>query len=295
MFSNYEETQKIYILENKIWKEEIIKYIKQNSNRKYYLNLIKNKKFIIRMYDRNDYKKEQHSMHYRLNKRPNIAEIYLMIKKRDLPLINNDRKELIDIEKKYEKSIKDVTFDKPKIKDFLYQMSYSQINLFDVCGIVHNNIHDGNIFVEDNNDEMIREYGNGTFNYVYNDGEINYKNINKKIKSDTRYILSDFTKSRIYDPIYGCGVPSENWYVISILKNLEDTFVLGNRLFGCCELKNISVSDKMKNEYDALLKKLCDNGIENEYKNYDKFYNDFKNEVIKICWNYVNCILIRFC
>jgi hypothetical protein len=296
MFSNREgeELQKIYILENKKWRDEIIKYINQNSNRKYYLNLIKDKKFIIRMYERNDYKSEQYRMHYYLSKCPNIAEIYLMIKKRDLPLINNERKELIDIEKKYDKSIKDIVFDKIQLKNFLYQLIYSQIDLFDAWGIVHNNIHEGNIFVENNDDELVRKYTDDTFYYIYNDGEIYYKNINKKIKSNIRYILSDFTKGRIYKPGYGCGMPSENGYDISILKNLEDTIILGQRLFNCSWLENINVPEKSKNKYDELLKKLHKNGTENEYKNYDVFYNDFKNDVIKLCWDYVDNILAKF-
>jgi hypothetical protein len=82
MFSNHnDERQKIYILENKIWKGEIIKYIKSETNIDYYLNLINNNKFIIRLYDRNEYKSEHHSLRRILGKCPNIAEIFLMIKK----------------------------------------------------------------------------------------------------------------------------------------------------------------------------------------------------------------------
>lgn len=282
-----EEQQKIYILENKIWKEEIIKYIKSEPNRDYYLNLINNNKFIIRIYERNEYKLEQHSLHRTLRKCPNIGEIFLMIKKRDLPLINNYRKELIDIEKKYNTNISDICFDKSKLFDFLKQMIYCQINLFYKCGVVHNNIHSGNVFVENNDDVIIIEHIDETFDYVYNKSIIYYNYINKKIISNTRYILSDFTKSRIYDINYSCGICYEDGYNISLLKNLEDTFKLGKKLYDCEELNNIEVSEETKKLYDILLRKKYDRKFECYNGNYDKF----KNETINLCFNYANNIL----
>lgn len=291
MFSNYnKKQQKIYILQNKIWNDEIIKYIKSDTNRDYNLNTINNNKFIIRLYDRNEYKSEQYSLHRILRKCPNIAEIFLMIKKRDLPLINNDRKELIDIEKKYNKNINDVIFDKKKIFDFLKQMVYCQLNLFCRCGVVHNNIHGGNIFVENNNDIVKIEHIDETFDYVYKKNTIYYNHIGKKIISNTRYILSDFTKSRIYDIHYSCGICYEDGFNISLLKNLEDTFKLGKKLFDCEELNNIEVPEETKKIYDLLLRKKYDKDFEYRNDNYD----EFKNENIKLCFNYANNILIQF-
>jgi hypothetical protein len=291
MFSNHnKEQQKIYILQNKIWNDEIIKYIKSDTNRDYNLNLINNNKFIIRLYDRNEYKSEQHSLHRILKKCPNIAEIFLMIKKRDLPLISNDRKELVDIEKKYDKNINDAIFDKHKILDFLKQMVYCQLNLFYNCGVVHNNIHSGNIFIENNDDIVKIEHIDETFDYIYKKNTIYYNHIGKKIISSTRYILSDFTKSRTYDIHYSCGICYEDGYDISLLKNLEDTFKLGKKLFDCEELNNVEVPEETKKIYDLLLRKKYDREFEYHYDNYD----EFKNETIKLCFNYINNILIKF-
>ncbi len=36
----------------------------------------------------------------------------------------------------------------------------------------------------------------------------------------------------------------------------------------------------MKNKYDEISKELYKNGEDNEYKNYENFYNDFKEEVL---------------
>jgi hypothetical protein len=45
-------------------------------------------------------------------------------------------------------------------------------------------------------------------------------------------------------------------------------------------LKDIDVSEEMKNKYDEISKELYKNGEDNEYKNYENFYNDFKEEVL---------------
>jgi RIO-like serine/threonine protein kinase len=77
------------------------------------------------------------------------------------------------------KNINDVIFDKHKILDFLKQMVYCQLNLFYNCGVVHNNIHTGNIFIENNDDIVKIEHIDETFDYVYKKNTIYYNHIDK--------------------------------------------------------------------------------------------------------------------
>jgi hypothetical protein len=282
MFSNRNEMQKIYITENKIWREEIIKYIKTKTNRNYYLDLIENNNFIIRIYDRTDYKREQYFLHQIITNHPNIARIFMMIQQRDLPLINNKRKELIDIEKKYEKNIKNISFDKNTLIDFLKQMIYCQINLFACHGVTHNNIHCGNIFVENNDSELSFNYSSDESYHVYFNNVIYYRKINKSVVSNNRYILSDFTKGRIFSPNYTSGINLLDGYDISLLKNLEDTIKLGKKLFGSLAIDD-NVSIEIKEKYNKLMRE----NYGNEHRNYD----NLNKETIKMCWEYVEPIL----
>lgn len=287
MFSNQDKMQKIYITENKIWREEIIKYIKTKTNRKYYLDLIENSNFIIRIYERTDYKREQYFLHQIITNYPNIAKVFIMIQPRDLPLINNKRKELIDIEKKYEKNIKNLILNKNTYYDFLKQMIYCQINLFIAHGVTHNNIHEGNIFMENNNDDLIWKHCDEKCDYIYINKTINYKYINKNIISNTRYILSDFTQCRIYNPEYTCGIDPYYNYNISIIKNLEDTLKLGKKLFNVDYLIDCDVSNEIKEK--------CVNIFIKNYDvrdiNYEKNYKNFNKETVNLCWEYVEPIL----
>lgn len=268
MFHNKKEMQKIYILENKIWKSEIIKYVETICNKKYYLDMIEKNKFIIRLYECSEFKREQFFLKFLLSSKPNIAIIIIMIKKRDLPLLNKNKKELIDIEIRYDNNINKFLTNE-MLWDFLRQMIYCQMNLFIACGIVHNNIHEGNIFIEDN------------------DKTLNYKHINKNIKSNKIYILSDFTKCRIYDPIYSSGINSEYDYNISLLKNLEDTFNLGKKLYEkICGIE-LSVSQKIKEQYEYIFRKNYDYN----FINYNDDYKKFNEETIELCWKYVNEML----
>jgi hypothetical protein len=102
--------------------------------------------------------------------------------------------------------------------------------------------------------------------------------------------LSDFTKSRTYDIHYSCGICYEDGYDISLLKSLEDTFKLAKKLFDCEELNNIEVPEETKKIYDFLLRKKYDK----EFEYHDNNYDEFKNETIKLCFNYANNILHHF-
>jgi hypothetical protein len=269
-------------MESKLWRQKILDYTKSISNIKYYQKLINDNKFIIRIYERNEYKRFQFWLYFMISKQPNLARIFLTIRKDELPLLNNQKKELIDIEKYYNFNIKQKIFDKEIYRDFVKQMIYCQINLFKKDGLVHNNIHEGNIFFEDNKDNLFRE-SNDKIYHIYNDGVIFYNNINKTITSKTLYILSDFSKSKIYNSEYSCGIDEYDYYEISLLKNLEDTFKLGNKLFHDETIKkiNIDVSKAIKNK--------CKNLFNDYILNYDS--EKFINETMNICWNYVEPIL----
>lgn len=284
MFSNNHEIQKICIMESKLWRQKIINYINTNPNRIYYLNLIKNNKFIIRIYERNEFKRFQYFRHHIISKHPNLSIIFLLIEKRDLPLLNNEKKEIIDIEKKYDNNIYQKIFDKHIHFDFIKQLVYCQINLYANCGMVHNNIHEGNIFYEDNNDQLKFECFDKV-HYVYNNGIIYYRNINKTTTSKIRFIISDFMKSKIYNSEYYCGVEECDCYEISLLKNLEDTMNLGKKMYNddFIETINFDVPNILKDEYKFIFEKYILN------QNID--YKKFNDETIKICWNYVSPIL----
>lgn len=267
-FKNYED-QKIYICKNKLWEKEIIKYIKSFDvvNMKYKINIIQNNDFMIRIYEEGLNKFDQ--ITERRTSGPNKGEIYIFIKSRNLPLINHNYKYYIEVEKKYDINIKKYKFNIDTIYDFFEQMVYCQMNLFAMCHLLHNNIHEGNIFVEEKDNEE----------------NIIYKNIDRKIISKNYFILSDFTKCIVYGnynfPLY----EDKDYYSYSLLKNLEDTAKLTLILFN--ELKfNVLVSDELKNKYNDIIKPYIENN--DEYVNKCKELN---LKILELCWNYINPIL----
>lgn len=278
MFFKLYENQKIYILQNNLWKDEIINYIKSYSvgNVVNNINLIQNNEFIIRIYEQGTNKIEQ--VFASKIKLPNKADIYVFIKSRDLPLILNDHKYFIEVEKKYEKNIRNMKFNTNSVSDFLKQMIYCQMNLFCSQGIIHNNIHVGNIFIDENKDKH----------------EFNYKYINKIYKSKLCYILSDFVKCKIFHPLKFSGFIQEEIYDKSLLKNLEDTVKLSfnlfdNNLFNSDLNFKIQVSEDLKKKHYNLVKPYIEN-----FELYKKEYNDFKYQILNLCWDYINPIFEIF-
>lgn len=278
-FSDYEE-QKIYIIGNNIWKNEILKYIETKSilDYKKYNKILDNDNFIIRIYTIGWNKTEQVYIGKMISG-PNKAEIYSFIKSRDLPFVKQNYKYLIEIEKRYKKNIKNTKFNKVSILDFLNQLLYCQMNLFVHHGLVHNNIHEGNIFIEDKNDDIL------------------YHHINKTIKTQKYYILSDFTKSKIYKPSKFSSVTEEKIYDESILKNLEDIVKLAFKLSDVKLNINIHVSDEIKKEYIILITSYIKNNNEyttedyKKYLEYDSNYKYFNKQTLNLCWQYINPIL----
>jgi len=268
MFSNCDE-QKIYILQNKLWKDEIIKYIRATGkgNVKHNINLIDNNEFIIRIYEPGWNKIEQ--INASTIKSPNKAVVYLLIKSRDLPFIIQNYKYFIEIEKRYDRNIKNIRFDIKSLYMFLKQMTYCQINLFSRYGIVHNNIHANNIFIESKNED------------------ISYTHINKILKVDVHYILSDFTKCKSYHPCNLTGFEIDEIYKYSLIKNIEDTVKLAFDLLDNSDLHiNIDVSDVIKKKYICLA-----NICFEDFEYYKQEYDNFNTNTVNLCFEYIEPIL----
>jgi hypothetical protein len=270
MFLNNSNEQKICILENKIWKDHILKYVETSGkgNVKYNINLIKNNEFIIRIYEPGWNKTEQiiASTIKSLNK----ADVFLFIKSRNFPLINNNYGYFIEIEKKYNMNIKNMTFDIKIFYEFIQQIIFCQLELFIKHGIVHNNIHECNIFIDNINVEL------------------KYEHIDKIVNSNVYFILSDFIKCKIYNPLNFTGFENEkdDFYNCSLIKNLEDTFNLAEK-FLLVKIKiNTNVPTDIKNKYNNLMKCYSDN-----FDNYKKEYNKINKQIINLCWEYITPIL----
>jgi hypothetical protein len=278
MFFNCHEEQKIYIMGNNIWREEILKYIKLTniSDFKKYNKIIKKDNFIIRIYEPGLNKNEQIYIN-KLIDEPNKAEIYSFIKSRDLPFITQNNKYFIEIEKKYERLLK---LDKINILEFIKQMTYCQMNLFIYHGIVHNNIHANNIFIANINKDLT------------------YIRINKTIKASVHYILSDFTKCKIYHPSKFSGFTEKKIYDESILKNLEDIIKLTFILSETKPPINIKIPIIIKKAYYKLTQPYINyndnNHIEQNYQkyiNYEQNYENFIIQTINLCWKYITPII----
>lgn len=191
----------------------------------------------------------------------------------------------LEVMKTYSHSLKKYTnrLDLNIVKLFLLQIVMAQLNAFDKCGFIHNDMHLGNILIDKKSNE--------TKKVTYT---INYTDYNYELPISLMPIISDFDKSVILDPttvllpkyeiknlLYDNIIQTFNMFV-DLLKDENDKIKMSNAIYNIGSFENGSYRSFEISSMNYLYNSIKIYGIDKIHNNHIgyKIYEEYKWQIL---------------